>query len=284
MNLISSAFSIMVPILLASLGGLFSELAGMLNIALEGMMAIGAFSTVVFANASGSFFLGVIAGLLLTVGLSALFGFVTLKLKANPFIAGLATNLLAGGLCTVISDKIFGTEGVVALSNLKALHTINFPVPSQNIFLFIAVFGVILTQIVIKRTPYGLHLRACGQNSEALKSLGLEPDFYRFSSFLISGAFCALGGASIMLNFQAYVPNATSGRGWIALVLVFLGNRKPAGLMIAAFVFALADSFSNFAQGFWNIPADFILAIPYLVTLAAMILYSVMERKHKEFK
>lgn len=279
MQVILSALSTMAPLLLAALGGLFSALSGTLNIALEGMLTIGAFSSIAFASATGSLALGILIGMIITTALSALLGLFTIRFKANPFIAGLAANLLAGGVCTVTSGKIYATEGVVNFASLPKLASWH----GLDIFLPIALAGTLICAFVIRRTSYGLHLRACGRNQEAISSLGLRADFYNLTSFLISGAFCSVAGAAIMFRLGAYVPNASSGKGWIALVIVYLGNMRPLGLLAAALVFALADSFSNFAQGFWNVPADFILAIPYVFTLAAMIIFSIFSRKRKSF-
>lgn len=100
-------------------------------------------------------------------------------------------------------------------------------------------------------------------------------------AFLIAGAFCAFGGATLSLSLGAFVPNMTSGKGWIALVVIFLGQRRPLGLLLAAFVFGLADAFSNYAQGAFNIPAEFILAIPYVFTLLVMIGLSAFNSRRR---
>jgi len=116
-----------------------------------------------------------------------------------------------------------------------------------------------------------MRLRASGSSPAAIVALGLRPERYRLASILISGAACGLAGASLSLGLSAYVPNIASGRGWIALVAIYLGGRRPAGILAACFVFAVADSFSNLAQGFLDVPADFILALPYVVSLLALV-------------
>jgi simple sugar transport system permease protein len=115
-----------------------------------------------------------------------------------------------------------------------------------------------------------------------LISLGLYPDIYRWAAFLVSGFFCGIGGSFLSLNLGAFVPNMTAGKGWIALVVIFLGARRPLGLIAAAFVFGLAESFSNYAQGLFNVPADFILAMPYLLTLLAMVLVSMWAKQKNQ--
>jgi simple sugar transport system permease protein len=107
----------------------------------------------------------------------------------------------------------------------------------------------------------------------------MRPDTYRWIAFLVSGFFCGIGGSSLSLSLGAFVPNMTAGKGWIALVVIFLGVRRPLGLIAAAFVYGLAEAFSNYAQGLFNIPVDFILAMPYLFAFVAMVLVSIQVKQ-----
>jgi simple sugar transport system permease protein len=115
-------------------------------------------------------------------------------------------------------------------------------------------------------------------------SLGIKSNRYRFIAFLISGFCCGIGGSMLTINLGAFVPNITAGKGWIALVVIFLGNRRPLGLFAAALVFGLSESFSNYAQGVFNVPADFVLAIPYIFTFAGMIVMSVYAKRGNSVK
>jgi simple sugar transport system permease protein len=133
--------------------------------------------------------------------------------------------------------------------------------------------------IVLYKTPFGYRLRACEKHGEALRSLGIQPGFYCCAAFLICGLCCGIGGSFLSLNLGVFVPGMSAGRGWIALVVIFLGGRRPQGIFAAAFVYALADAFSNYAQGVWKIPADFILAFPYAFTFAAMIVVSIRAKR-----
>ena len=283
--LLHNTVGIMTPFLLAATGGLFTELSGMLNIALEGLMLIGAFFSVVFTAVTGSPFLGVLLGIVSAMLAALLFGSVTLQLKANVFIAGLATNLMASGLTVVLAFQIFGNKGVVRFE-IARLPSLSVPflqrIPilgdllvGHSVFVYLSWLIVAAAALVIYRTPFGLRLRGTGLDRETITSLGLKPARYQMAGILISGFTCGLAGAVLTLNLSAFVPNITSGRGWIALVAIYLGNRTPWGVAVASFVFGLAESLSNYAQGAINIPADFILAFPYLITVLAMVLYSV---------
>ncbi len=291
--IIHNSISIMTPFLLAAIGGLMTELAGMLNIALEGLILIGAFFSVVFAASTGSLFLGILLGILMTMFFAFIFGAITLYLKANVFITGLATNLLAGGFTTVLAFFLFGTKGVLLFEGLPALPILRIPalhgIPiigdilfGHNVLVYLGWLIVVLAWVLIYKTPFGYRLRGTGSNPEALEAAGLKPRNYQMAGILISGFTCGLAGAVLTLNLGAYVPNISSGRGWIALVVIYLGGKTPFGILGAAFVFGLAESLSNYAQGFLNIPADFILAFPYIITVAAMVIMSIV--KHKAAK
>jgi simple sugar transport system permease protein len=282
----------MTPLLLAALGGLFTELSGMLNIALEGLLLIGAFAAVVCAHFSGSVLVGVLAAIAASMLLAALMGAITLKLKANVFITGLAANLFASGITVVLAFRIFATRGVVVLNQAPRLKYLvisglsHVPIISDIFsghtgYVYLSWVLLFLAWGLLYKTPFGFRLRSSERHSNALVSLGLDPEFYQFTAFLISGFTCGIAGSFLTLNLGAFVPNISSGKGWIALVIIFLGNRKPAGLLLATFVFGLAEAFSNHAQGVLNVPADFILAIPYLFTLLVMIGVSAYHKKQQ---
>jgi simple sugar transport system permease protein len=267
----SGALTLMTPILFAAAGGVFPALAGTLNIALEGFLLTGAFFAFTVFYYSGSIFAAAAAASLSAAVLSLIHALTVFKLRANIYIAGLAINLFAGGLCVVLSDKIFNTKGVVSSDNTSGI---------LKWYLFIGLFLLLITWIFLNKTPLGYRLRACDKSSEALKSLGINPKVYRICAFLICGLFCGIGGSFLSLNLGAYVPGMSAGKGWIALVIIFLGAKKPFGVLAAAFIFSSLESFSNFAQGFWNLPPDFILAFPYFCTLIAIIVVSIYSKNN----
>jgi len=285
--LLHSTIRIMAPFLLAAIGGLFTELAGMLNIALEGLMLVGAFFSVVFAAATGSLFLGIALGILASIVAAYIFGFISLNLRANIFITGLATNLFAEGLTVVLAFQIFGNKGVIRFANLPKLPVLSIPSIQQipvigdifvghNVLIYVSWLMVIIAALIIYKTPFGLRIRGTGSNPGAIEAIGLSPRRYGMYAILISGFTCGVAGAVLSLQMGAFVPGITSGRGWIALVAIYLGNKNPLGILIACLVFGFAESFSNYAQGIMDIPADFILAFPYIITVVAMITYSII--------
>lgn len=290
--MLSGAVSAMTPLLFAALGGLFTELTGMLNIALEGMITLGAFFGVYGSALTGNLAAGIALGIAASTLVSWIYGEITLRLKANEFITGLATNLLASGLTVILSQKLFDTKGVVAfkIAPLPVLTAALAKIPvvgpiffGQNILAQLSWLLAILSWVLIRKTPLGMRIRAAGSNPKAITALGLKPDHYKLVAILFSGITCGLAGSYLSLNLSAYVPNISSGRGWIALVAIYLGGRKPSGILAACFIFALAESFSNYAQGFLHVPSEFILAIPYAASLLALILGSLGRRNRSQW-
>ena len=274
---LKSSVTIMIPVFFASIGGMFAALAGTLNIALEGLLLAGAFSSLTVFYFTGNITFSILCAVISAVILCALQAFSVFKLRADMFISGLAINLFSAGLCAVLSEKIFLTKGVVALDflNENTLKTSML----FNLFIILGLILLLVSWVIIYKTPFGYRLRACHNDRDALVSLGMKPHFYITAAILISGFFCGLGGSFLSLNLSAYVPGMSAGKGWIALAVIFLGAKKPFGVLAACFVFASAEAYSNYAQGFWNVPADFMLAFPYICSLIALIVVSFIPKK-----
>jgi len=290
--LLGDAVGAMAPTVFAALGGLLTELTGMLNIALEGLMLLGAFASFAVTAASHSLLAGIAGGVLASSLAAALFGLVAIKGKANEFIAGLATNLLASGLVVLLSAKLFGTKGVVSFSlpplprlEIPALASVPFVgavLLGHDVLVYASVLSAAAVWLLVAKTPFGMRLRASGSGPGAMAALGLKPEGYRFAAVVASGVGCGLAGASLSLGLSAYVPNISSGRGWIALVAIYLGGRNSFGVLAACFVFAAAESYSNYAQGFLHASSEFILALPYLVALVALVAGTLWKRLRRK--
>jgi general nucleoside transport system permease protein len=279
--MINAVVVAMVPLLLTALGGLFSERAGVLNIALEGLMLIGAFASILFTDSTGSIFFGVLLGVLSSGVLAFLFASTSVLLKTNIFITGLGINLLAAGLTTLLSSKIFETKGVVRFKELPPLGTLDLggALGEYNIFVLLALLFLIFTIFLLRYTHFGLLLRATGMDPVTVRVRGKDPDIYKVLGITISGVGAGLGGAALSLTLGAYVPDITSGRGWMSLVIIYLGFKKPEGIFLAALLFALADTAANRAQGLLEMPNTLLLAFPYLITCLGLVLFSALQRR-----
>lgn len=285
---ITSTVVIMTPFLLAAIGGAFSAISGLLNIALEGLMLNAAFFAIVFTNLTGSLFLGILGAIVTTLLLTALFATVSFKFKANIFICGLATNFLAIALSIVLANAFYGVTGSIQFPGMPRLVPINIPIlenipilgnilSGHNAIVYVSWLLLVVAAVVINRTPFGMRLRAVGINEKAATAIGINAKRIQFMALLISGFTCALGGAVLSLTLGAFVPNVTSGRGWIALVIVYLGRMKPLGILIGSVVFGFVDYISNNLQATSNIPSGLLLSLPFFATVAALTLYSIVE-------
>jgi len=292
-DFIHTTITMMTPILLAAIGGLFTDLSGMLNIGLEGMMLISAFISVYVTSMTQSILIGILAGVGISVFLGFIMGYLSLKLKANVFVAGLATNLFAAGITVFLSDNLCGSKGTVFFQNAPELGVIKIPLISSipffgrifsgyNALTYLSIILLIVSFYVIFRTPYGYHLRAVGKNERTAHSVGISVFKHRMIAFLVSGLFAGLGGAALSLPLQTFVGGMTNGRGWIALVAVVLSLGNPIGLFIASFIFGAASAFSNTLQALTALSPKLLLTLPFVITLVAMIIYSIRRNRRYE--
>jgi len=266
-GLIGAMAAAAVPLTLAALGGLISERAGVLNIALEGCIGAGAFTAALLLRLG----LPLSAALVGALAAGALFGgllaAVHLRLGANLFIAGLGVNLLIPALTGLTSQAIWGHKGIVAIE-----------APAVGMVRWLMPLAAILTAVMMTRSGYGRRLRAAGSSPAFLTERGVSVTRVRASALLLSSGAAALAGAFLSLRIDAWVPGMSSGRGWIALVIIWLGFRRPMGVLIASYLFALTEIISGQAQGRWNAPASLLLALPYLVALVALTAATIAGR------
>ena len=273
--MIKDILNLAIPYTLAGLGGLITEIAGSLNIGLEGQILTGAIWTIAVTSATGNIFLGIAAAVISSTLISFITAFFAFRLKANIFIAGLAANMLSYGFVSVFSILFFENTGIIRLS--QPHHNM------RNFFLFITIFAIAATHYLLYKTPGGLRIRAVGINENVLYYSGINTEFYKYTALLVSGVLCGLSGASIAFSIGAFVPNISAGRGWIALVAIYLGYKKPLGVLLSCILFAAAESFSSSLQGFIGIPGTIILSIPYIATLIVLTIVSIIRKKKHSY-
>jgi simple sugar transport system permease protein len=286
-SFVEGLFTSAAPLILASLGALLTELAGALGIFTEGFMNAGAFFSWVIAGWTGSIVLGTAA----SAAAAALAGFCLArfvrKTGANPFVAGLAVNIAAGGVTDCLSVLWFGTKGVLRNPAVAArLDRLDAALPWMRgrlpwIWLSLAVF--IVLGLLVNHSSWGLRLRASGLAPEAAKERGIRPGRYWEVSWAAAAALAVLAGAALCFRIGAYTPGSAAGRGWISLAAVYLGFRRPLGVFAAALVFALSERSALVLQGSRFLPATLLLGLPNAL---ALILYafSCTLRKKKSFR
>ena len=281
-SLAFSALAASGPLVLAALGGLATEAAGSLSIAIEGYMLIGAFSAAACGQATGSFGLGLAAGAVAGMFLSLLVASAHRYLRADVFVAGLAANILAPGLASVVSQAAYRTKGVLPAEAIRSNPVV--------ILCLLAIFSLALA-LLLSKSAFGMRLRAVGEGDEIAKAAGIESGRYRFVAHIIAGASSGFAGATLAAGVGAYVPGMSTGRGWIALVAVFLGGRRTAGVTGACLLFGLLFALANSAQAFGShgqassAPVDMtelLQALPFIATAIALTLWKRVERRGRE--
>lgn len=258
-----STLRLTTPLLLAAIGGLFSERSGVINIALEGLMLAGAFTGATVTHYSGSPWIGLGAAILAGVAVAAIHAVVCIRFHADQVVSGTAINILFLGVPAMLSGALFDSTGATP------------QIPRQNLLttapIVIAFALVPLTWYVLYRTRFGLRLRAVGENPEAADTAGVSVERIRFAAVLISGALAAIGGAYLSIGQSSlFTRNMSAGRGFIALAALIFGKWRPWQTMLACLLFGFAEAVSIQMQGVTPIPVQFIQMIPYVLTILVL--------------
>jgi len=280
-SLFAATLRMTTPILLATLGGIFSSQTGIFHVGLEGLMDIGAFFAVVGSVKTGDPWGGLLYALIACTVTSLIFAFVHLELKANEIIVGLALNIFALGMTNYLLVEILGATGYYQSPLIKGFSEIQIPIikdiPIVNQLLsghfplvYVAFIMVAVVYLVLYRTPFGFHIRAVGENIDAAKTVGINPKRIKYAGLLIAGFFCALGGTFLSLSYlNLYSVGMPAGRGWLALAAINFGLGRPVPALIACLIFGFADAFALRLQQF-GLPSQIVLMLPYIVTIIAL--------------
>jgi ABC-type uncharacterized transport system permease subunit len=268
-----------VPIAYASLGGIFSERGGVVNIALEGLMLMSAFFAVVGSYVFQDAWVGLALGVASGIVLAALLAFGAIWLLADHVVLGMGVNLLALGLTTYLLNGMYGYNGTPI--NTPSLPTFDIPglrdipvigqaLAEQSVLVYVFVAVLAASQYALFHTVWGLHLRAVGEDPWVARGAGLNPRRLKLIGVLISGALAGLGGAYLSIGvLNQFTSDMTDGRGFIALAAVIFGGWKPLRATLASLIFGFAFALSTQLQGS-AVPNDLLLTLPYLLTVAAV--------------
>lgn len=255
---------IAVPYVLTSVGAVFSERGGVINLALEGLILAGAFGAAVGQHFSGSAAVGILAGTLCGLIVALLHAFITITLKADQIVTGIAINILVMGATRFGLSILFGSSvNSERIDGLSVSNILFDPI------LLAAVAAVVIGHMVLFKTPYGLRLRSVGESAEAVDAAGIQVSLMRYSGVLISGALAALAGVFLAFQQHSFTDSMSAGRGYIALAAMIIGKWTPAGAALASFMFAGAESLEMWLQT-GLIPSQLIQALPYVVTLLVL--------------
>jgi ABC-type uncharacterized transport system permease subunit len=268
-SLIWSTIRLTTPLILAALGGMFSERSGVINIALEGMMLAGAFTAAAVTYAVGNPFVGLLAGMGAGMVIAAIHAIACIRYRADQVVTGTAINILMIGIPGFLSGAFFLSSGSTP------------QIPKEQLMpwtpIAIALVLVPISWYVLYKTPFGLRLRSVGENPEAADAAGVPVARMRYAGVLLSGILAGIGGAYLSIGQSSlFTRNMTSGRGFIALAALIFGKWRPVQTMLACLLFGLTEAVTIQMQGVVklpsgeDIPVQFIHMVPYLLTIIVL--------------
>jgi general nucleoside transport system permease protein len=278
-SIVASTIRLAAPLVLAALGGLFSERSGVINIALEGKMLAGAFAAaamtyaadVRFGMGTASPWIGLLGGMFAGLLIAAIYAVSCIKFKADQVVSGAAINILMLGIPGFLSGALFLSSG--STPQLPKDHLL----PQNPVVIAIAI-GVLVfvTWYVLYKTPFGLRLRSVGEKPEAADAAGVSVSGLRYSGVLIAGILAGIGGAYLSTGQSSlFTRNMTAGRGFIALAALIFGKWKPVQTLLACLLFGFTEAVSIQMQGEVKfrgeeIPVQFINMVPYVLTIVVL--------------
>lgn len=268
------------PLVIAALGELVTERAGVLNLGVEGMMIIGAVCAFAAAQMTGSPYIGILAGIAGGAVFSLLFGFLTLTLVANQVATGLALTILGLGLSGQMGESFVGVPGIklqpIVIPVLADLPFVGKLLFRQDLIFYLSIALVIGINWFLFRSRTGLTLRAIGDNHGSAHALGIHVIRTRYLAVLFGGACAGLAGAQLSLVYTPqWVENMSAGRGWIALALVVFASWRPLRVLAGGYLFGAVTIGQLHAQAFGiGLPSQFLSALPYAATIVVLVIIS----------
>lgn len=279
------------PILLAVLGGLFAYKANVLNIGLEGMIMMGAFSSSLSIMLFGNYYIGLVFAIGCTLMVGMIFSFFSITLKSNFIITGFGLNILVAAIGTFtlkfmrlaninISQIVNVNQMKIHFPVIKDIPIVSSLVSGHTMITYLAFLMIVVVYMILYKTRYGVHLRVVGENEEAAKSVGLKGEALKYSAILIGAVLCALAGVNLSAERMGlYTDNMVAGRGFIAIAAIYCGKAHPVKSSMYAVVFGLARSLAiNFGLYAGPISGLFDM-IPYIMIVMVLFFVSSVESK-----
>ena len=260
-DLLPTTLRMATPLGFAALGGIYSERAGVINLALEGMMLMGAFGYVVGTQVSGSVWFGLLVSIGFGTGLALLHAVATVTFRAEQVVTGIGINILALGI----------TEDLLPMSKqVDGLPHWQLPfIGSYSFMVYLLPVLMVVSHLLLFKTRWGLRLRAAGESTEALAALSLSRAKWQYLGILLSGLLAGVGGCFLASEVHYFTKGMTAGRGYLALAAVIFGNWRPLSGVSACFLFGFATALELTNR--WNIPVQLLNSLPYILTMIVLI-------------
>ncbi|HVU33630.1 MAG TPA: ABC transporter permease [Opitutaceae bacterium] len=291
--LVAATVRLATPLLLAALGAMFSERAGVIDLGIEGKMLGAAFASAAVAAVSGSAWLGLLAGIAASTALALVIGFTCITHRGNQVVAGMAITIMVSGLAPTLGLAWFDLGGQTPQLEAPGQRFLGItwpwehvarahPVPGliyaevlsgQNIIVYLAALLVPVAAWVLFRTRFGLRVRAVGENPDAVDTAGISVVWLRYRAVLVSGVLCGAAGSYLSTAASSgFIRDMTAGKGYLALAALIFGKWRPWPTFGACLLFAFSDALASRLQGVplpvvGVVPVQFILALPYILTV-----------------
>lgn len=290
--LVDSTLRTATPLVLAGLAGLVAERAGIVDIGLEGKMLGAAFAAAAAAAVTGSPWAGLVAGVLASVMLALIHGYVSIAQRGNQIVSGMAINIAVAGLAPTLANFWFHQGGQTPLLGDEArFSAIKWPfaeslhdvpvigqlyseiISGHNLITYMTVFIIPLIAWMLYRTRFGLRLRAVGENPEAVDTAGISVTKLRYQAMLIAGVLCGLSGVVLSTGMgAAFIRDMSAGKGYLALAAMIFGRWKPVPTLLACLLFGFVDALQGRLQGeslplIGEVPVQFTIMLPYVLTV-----------------
>ena len=283
-SVLASTIRLATPYIFASIGEAFGQRSGVLNLGVDGIMLMGAFASFYAVYTTNSLILGLLAAIIVGGLMGLAMAFISVTLKAQQGISGIGLYLFGLGMSELLYQQLIGTprsvEGfprvfIPVLSEIKFL-SIGEVFFQQNILVYVAVALVPLAAFVFNRTPFGLMIRAVGQNPEAADAMGVNVARVRYITVIIGGVLAGIAGASLSTALlKVFQQNLTAGLGFIAVALVYFGGWRPYGVLAGALLFSFVNALQLQINAVGiDIPSEFAVMAPYVITIIALIFAS----------
>ena len=286
---LAAVLRVTTPILFAALGALISDRAGVINIGIEGIMLAGAFAGVVGSAETGSAWLGLACAILAGCALGAALSFAVHTLKADLVLSGVALNLGCASGTVLLLYALTGDKGMSGSLASKVLPTIDLPFLDRvpvlgaafghlHVLTWASLLAVPAVSVLLLRTPFGLRLRAVGENPEAAAIAGVRVARVQFAALVLSGALGGVAGAFLSMGYVSWFTGGISaGRGFIAIAAEVMGGGMAAGAFVSALVLGAAEAFATDLQGI-GLPSELMQTVPYVVPVIALVLHAARRR------
>lgn len=280
------------PILLVTLGAVITEAAGIKNMALEGSMLWAALVGVLASAATGSAWWGLLAGIAAGVVIALILGVFALKLDANAVLVGVALNLLSTGGTVFTLFAITGDKGISSSLASKTLPIIAIPlvkdipwlgkvVSGQNFIIYVSAIAVVVVHVILNKLTIGRRIRATGENVEAARAAGIDPDRIKFFTLVVSGVLAGLAGCFLSMGYTSnFTSGISAGRGYVANAAQVVAGGTAVGSIFAALIFGVTDAMATFLQNI-GLPPELIQALPYAVTIIGFIVVTLVRDRRE---